>query len=128
MFKTNFLKKAAISGAVLSIAGAAFFHHKIQANIASQDYYKMSVQLLKDHQLALDTLGEPLRITYMNLSRKDIVINHEIAQVVIPVRGSKCKGNLYSFATRTDDNGWLLERVELDVNQGQQRIKIWPGN
>lgn len=128
MFNANFLKKAAISGAVLSIAGTAFFHHKIQANIASQDYYKTSVQLLRDHQLALDTLGEPLRITYMNLSRKDIMINHEIAQVVIPVRGSNSKGNLYSFATRTEDNGWLLERVELDVNQGQQRIKIWPEN
>lgn len=64
----------------------------------------------------------------MNLSRKDIMINHEIAQVVIPVRGSNSKGNLYSFATRTEDNGWLLERVELDVNQGQQRIKIWPEN
>ncbi|XP_022795817.1 uncharacterized protein LOC111334370 isoform X2 [Stylophora pistillata] len=107
MFNANFLKKAAISGAVLSIAGAAFFHHKIQANIASQDYYKTSVQLLRDHQLALDTLGEPLRITYMNLSCKDIMINHEIAQVVIPVRGSNSKGNLYSFATRTEDNGFF---------------------
>nr|XP_058945911.1 uncharacterized protein LOC131773945 isoform X1 [Pocillopora verrucosa] len=128
MFNANFLKKAAISGAVLSIAGAAFFHHKIQANIASQRYYKASVQLLRDHQLASNTLGEPLRFTYMNLSRKDIMINHDIAQVVIPVRGSKAKGNLYSFATRTEDNQWLLERVELDVNQGQQRIKIWPEN
>lgn len=128
MFKANFLKKAAISGAVLSIAGAALFHHKIQANIASQCYYKASVQLLRDHQLASNTLGEPLRFTYMNLSRKDIMINHDIAQVVIPVRGSKAKGNLYSFATRTEDNQWLLERVELDVNQGQQRIKIWPEN
>ena len=25
-------------------------------------------------------------------------------KVVIPVRGSKAKGNLYSFSTRTEDN------------------------
>ena len=53
----------------------------LSATIASQDYYKTSVQLIRDHQLASETLGKPLRFTYMNLTRKDIKINHKIAQV-----------------------------------------------
>ena len=29
-------------------------------------------------------------------------------QVVIPVRGSKTSGNLYSYATRKDDEGYVI--------------------
>lgn len=62
----------------------------------------------------------------MNLARKDIKIDHKTAQIVIPVRGSNTNGNLFSFATRTEDKGWKLERVELDVDHGRRRIKIVP--
>ena len=50
------------------------------ATIASQDYYKESVQVLKNHQFASETIGSPLRIPYMNLARKDIKIDHKTAQ------------------------------------------------
>ncbi|XP_020614941.1 uncharacterized protein LOC110053094 isoform X2 [Orbicella faveolata] len=126
MVSADFFKKAAICGAAVSVIGAAFFHHRIQVKIASQDYYKKSVQALKNHQLATETIGKPLRIPYINLARKDIKIDHKTAQIVIPVRGSKTKGNLFSFATRTEDKGWSLERVELDVDHGRHRIKIVP--
>ena len=40
----------------------------------------MSVQSLKNHELATETIGKPLRIPYMNLARKDIKIDHKTAQ------------------------------------------------
>ncbi|XP_068752168.1 cytochrome c oxidase assembly factor 1 homolog [Montipora capricornis] len=126
MVNADSLKKIAICGAAISCLGAAFFHHRIQANIASQDYYKKSVEALRGHRLASDTIGKPIRIPYLNLARNDIRVNHRTAQVVIPVRGSKASGNLYSFATRKKEEGWVLERVELEVGPECNRIKILP--
>ncbi|XP_074628599.1 cytochrome c oxidase assembly factor 1 homolog [Acropora palmata] len=126
MVNSELLKKVAICGAAISCLGAAFFHHRIQATIASQDYYKKSVQALRSHQLASDVIGKPIRIPYLNLARKDIKVDHRAAQVVIPVRGSKTSGNLFSFATRKESEGWVLERVELEVGPEHQRIKILP--
>lgn len=57
-----------------------FFTIFISVKIASQDYYKKSVQSLKNHQLAAETIGKPLRIPYVNLARKDIKIDHKTAQ------------------------------------------------
>ena len=51
-----------------------------KANIASQDYYKKSVEALRGHQLASDTIGKPIRIPYLNLARNDIRVNHRTAQ------------------------------------------------
>lgn len=53
------------------------------ANLASMDYYKMSIDEFKKHQTAVDTIGHPVRFTYMNLGRKDIQVDHERAQVSI---------------------------------------------
>lgn len=50
------------------------------ANIASQDYYKKSVEALRNHQLASDTVGKPIRIPYLNLARNDIRVGHRTAQ------------------------------------------------
>jgi len=50
------------------------------ANIAAQDYYKKSVEVLRNHQLASDTLGKPVRIPYVNLTRKDIRLGRDFAQ------------------------------------------------
>ena len=50
------------------------------ANIAAQDYYKKSVEVLRSHPLASDTLGKPIRIPYINLARKDIRLGHDFAQ------------------------------------------------
>ncbi|XP_073230115.1 cytochrome c oxidase assembly factor 1 homolog [Porites lutea] len=126
MVSADLLKKVAICGAALSCFGAAFFHHRIQAKIAAQDYYKKSVEVLRNHQLASDTLGKPVRIPYVNLTRKDIRLGREFAQIVIPVRGSKISGNLYSFATKRGEEGWVLERVELEAGPEHPRIKIVP--
>ena len=50
------------------------------ASIAAQDYYKKSVEALKKHQLASDTLGKPIRIPYLNLTRNDIRVDNKTAQ------------------------------------------------
>ena len=50
------------------------------ATIASQEYYKKSVQALRSHQLASDVIGKPIRIPYLNLARKDIKVDHRAAQ------------------------------------------------
>lgn len=51
------------------------------ANFASMEYYKMSIDEFKKHQVAVDAVGHPVRFTYMNLGRKDIQVDHEKAQV-----------------------------------------------
>lgn len=50
------------------------------ASIAAQDYYKKSVEVLKNHQLASDTIGKPIRIPYLNLARNDIRVDNRTAQ------------------------------------------------
>ena len=57
------------------------YHYFIfSAKIASQDYYKKSVEVLRNHQLAADTIGKPIRIPYLNLARNDIKISNKTAQ------------------------------------------------
>lgn len=51
------------------------------ANLASMDYYKMSVDEFRKHPVAVEAVGNPVRFRYMNLGRKDIQVNHEKAQV-----------------------------------------------
>ena len=52
----------------------------ISVTIASQDHYKKSVQVLKNHQITTETIGKPLRIPYTNLARKYIKIDRKTAQ------------------------------------------------
>ncbi|XP_031567814.1 cytochrome c oxidase assembly factor 1 homolog [Actinia tenebrosa] len=119
------LKKCAVYGAVVAVVGAAFCHHRIQANLASMDYYKKSVDEFRKHPVAVEAVGNPVRFRYMNLGRKDIQVDHERAQIVIPVRGSKTTGNLFSFATRQSlDEQWVLKELELEVESDKKRITI----
>jgi len=45
------------------------------------EYYKMSIDEFKKNTTAVDTIGHPVRFTYINLGRKDIQVDHERAQV-----------------------------------------------
>ena len=64
----------------MCVESCPFFTIFVPATIASQDYYKKSVQALRNHQLATETIGKPVRIPYINLARKDIKIDHKTAQ------------------------------------------------
>ena len=50
-------------------------------------------------------LGLPEVSKYIHVLTKSYLYSGHVFQVVIPVRGSKAKGNVYSFATRTEDDG-----------------------
>ncbi|XP_032239824.2 uncharacterized protein LOC5514352 [Nematostella vectensis] len=125
MGTVEILKKIAVYGAAFSVIGAAFFHHRIQANIASMDYYQMCVAEFRKHDQAVGIVGQPVGFRYLNLSRRDIILDQHQAQIVIPLRGSKTTGNLYGYATRTDlSKGWILNKLELEVSNAKDRIVI----
>ncbi|CAB4028552.1 Hypothetical predicted protein [Paramuricea clavata] len=97
------LRKIAIYGAVASISGAFILHHKTQANLAAGGYYQLTTEAVKQHQQTNDILGSPLRFAYMNLGRRDIRITKDQAQIVVPIRGSKRSGNVYSKSSKRND-------------------------
>ncbi|XP_046859859.1 uncharacterized protein LOC124453151 [Xenia sp. Carnegie-2017] len=120
------LTKIAVYGAVASITGAFVLHHYTQAKLASGEYYQLTTDAVRRHMKSNDVLGGPLRFTYMNLGRRDIRITEENAMIVIPVKGSKRSGNVFSKSTKIDDR-WQLQMVEIEVNEsGEKRIRVLP--
>ncbi|XP_028402858.1 uncharacterized protein LOC114525655 [Dendronephthya gigantea] len=118
------LGRIAIYGAVASISGAFVLHHYTQANLASGGYYQLTIDVVKNHQQTNDILGSPLRFAYMNLGRRDIQITKDKAQIVVPIKGSKRSGNVFSKSSKKNER-WHLDHVEVEVNQsGGRRIKI----
>ena len=118
------LGKIAIYGAVASISGAFILHHYTQANLAAGGYYQLTTEAVKQHQQTNDILGGPLRFAYMNLGRRDIRITKDKAQIVVPIRGSKRSGNVFSQSLKINDR-WYLENVEVEVHQSDGgRIKV----
>ena len=83
------------------------------ASIAAQDYYKKSVEALKKHQLASDTIGKPIRIPYLNLARKDIRVDNRTAQARNIILC--CSRNFFflgpAFPLPMREDGWEIKQL-----------------
>ena len=58
-----------------------YFYFGTTANLASQEYYKKSVEVFRKHDEAVSAVGKPVGFRYMNLGGNDVKVDHELAEV-----------------------------------------------
>lgn len=62
-------------------------------------------------------MGEPIKETGFDLSNPNNSCDASYAQFEVKVKGPKDKGVLYFWATNHINEGWLVDRLELEANQ-----------
>ncbi|XP_060777610.1 cytochrome c oxidase assembly factor 1 homolog [Neoarius graeffei] len=123
----NLLQQMTIFVTVVTGGGCGMMYYLIQKNFAKSEYYRSAVQQLNDHSTAMANLGAPpLKIHNIHLTDRHNRVNHTIAQLKIPVTGTKTGGYLYTTSNRdTMMNRWQLQRVALQLKTGET-IEIYP--
>ncbi|XP_037944916.1 uncharacterized protein LOC119677585 [Teleopsis dalmanni] len=125
-FLTNkTLAKIAVYGAIGSISAVMYMKYRIEDRIRNTDYYHLAVQTLRQHKGAVSLLGEPIKELGFDLSDKKNSCDGQKAHFEIKVRGPQDRGTIYFWATRTDNQGWILDRLDLEVkSQPDKRFLI----
>ena len=76
---------------------------------------------MHSHSEALEALGTPLNIHYLQLTDKYNFVDIADAQLKIPISGSRSTGHLYVTSSRDAPfNRWHLQEVFLKLKDGQQ--------
>ncbi|KAK9872350.1 hypothetical protein WA026_017809 [Henosepilachna vigintioctopunctata] len=124
----NFVK----IGAIASIASCSigfFYQNKWNRNIKQMEFYKESLNLVRNHKGAMHFLGEPIidcRIQFLNGTKSFISDTKGLYEVKL--KGSKQNGMLYINIEKDKDglvNDWKLSRLELAIdNQPDKRLLI----
>lgn len=120
------LQKMAIYLGIVSGSGCAMMYYLMQKNFARSEYYKLAMEQLNSHDVALERLGAPpIKAHNIRLTDKSNHIDKSVAQIKIPVSGTKSAGYLYTSSVRdTVLNRWSLQDVMLQLKDGQ-RIHIF---
>ncbi|XP_054738737.1 uncharacterized protein LOC129244871 [Anastrepha obliqua] len=119
------LGKIAVYGAVASISAAMYMQHKMKDRIRNSEYFRLAVQALRKHRGASSLLGEPIREIGFDLGDTKNFADGKNAQFEVRVKGAKDKGKMFFWATRTPEEGWLLDRLELELqSQPEKRFLI----
>lgn len=128
-----------VYGAVASISAVMYMRWKMEDRVKSSDYYKLALKGLRSHQGAVGLLGEPIKDSGIDLGNANNNCNAEKAYFEVSVRGSKDKGKeyrvnqeliltnrfstgtLYFWAYNQPDNGWLIDRLELETKLNPEK-------
>lgn len=75
---------------------------------------------------AVSLLGEPIKEANFDLGdEKKCFCDGKVAQFEVKVKGPKNRGSMYFWAHRTDETGWLVHRIELELkNQPEKRLMV----
>ncbi|XP_064598521.1 cytochrome c oxidase assembly factor 1 homolog [Liolophura sinensis] len=123
------LTKVAIAGGVVALGGAWYFTQRLQNDIKQQDHYKQSVKLLRDYKPAQEAFGKPIIPLSLDLANKDIYMDEKEARLVIPLRGPKDKGTLYTWATREKPGlSWNIDQLDLELKSSGRRWTFYKTN
>lgn len=115
------LGKLILFTSVMASGGGAFIYYLIQKTFSRASYYQLALEQLHSHPKALEVLGTPLSIHYLELTDKYNFVDIADAQLKIPVSGSKSAGYLYVNSSRDAPfNRWHLQEVFLELKDGQQ--------
>ncbi|XP_053356902.1 cytochrome c oxidase assembly factor 1 homolog [Clarias gariepinus] len=123
----NLLQQMTIFVTVVTGGGCGMMYYLMQKKFAKSEYFRSAVEKLNDHSTAMANLGAPpLKIHNIHLTDRYNRIDHNIAQLKIPVTGSKTGGYLYTTSNRDASmNRWQLQRVALQLRTGKT-IEIFP--
>ncbi|XP_034479848.1 uncharacterized protein LOC117785744 [Drosophila innubila] len=106
-----------VYGAVVSISAVMYMRWRLQDRVRSTEYYKLAMQTLRQHKGAVGILGEPIRESGFDMANVNNTCDANKAQLEVTVRGPKDKGTLFFWATNNLDQGWLIDRLELEAKQ-----------
>ncbi|XP_018551478.1 cytochrome c oxidase assembly factor 1 homolog isoform X1 [Lates calcarifer] len=118
---TNHLQQLAIFTTVLTGGETGTMYYLMQKKFAGSDYYTLALQKLEECPEAMESLGvPPLKVYNIHLTDRHNRVDHNTAQIKIPVTGSKTGGYLYTLSIRdTNTNRWSLKQVVLKLQEGQ---------
>lgn len=105
-----------ICGAIVSLSTVLYMHWKLQDRVRNSEYYRLAIQTLRKHRGAVGLLGEPIKESGFSISNMMNTCNAEKAQFQVSVNGTKDKGTVYFWASNRE-NGWLIDRLELETKQ-----------
>ncbi|KAH8351874.1 hypothetical protein KR084_000370 [Drosophila pseudotakahashii] len=106
-----------ICGALASISGLAYKRWKLEDGVRQSEYYQMAFQQLRQHSGAVGLLGEPIKESGFSLFNEKNRCDMDKAQFQVSVQGSKDRGTVYFWATNSQKQGWLIDRLELETKQ-----------
>ncbi|XP_017062428.1 uncharacterized protein LOC108102216 [Drosophila ficusphila] len=106
-----------ICGALASISGLAYMRWRLEDRVRQSECYQLAIQQLRQHSGAVGLLGEPIKESGISLSNEKNRCDAEKAQMQVAVQGPKDKGTVYFWASNSQQQGWLIDRLELETNQ-----------
>ncbi|XP_055967051.1 cytochrome c oxidase assembly factor 1 homolog [Sorex fumeus] len=115
------LGKLMLFTSVVSAGGCTVMYYLIQKSFSRASYYRLALEQLNNNPGALEALGTPLNIHYLQLIDKYNFVDITNAQLKIPVSGSKTEGHVYVSSSRDAPfQRWHLQEVFLQLKDGQQ--------
>uniref|UniRef100_A0A3P9K4B1 Ribosomal protein L37 n=1 Tax=Oryzias latipes TaxID=8090 RepID=A0A3P9K4B1_ORYLA len=114
------LQRLTIFTTVLTGGGVGTMYYLMQKNFAGSEYHQLAVRQLKACPVAMESLGAPpLRVHNIHLTDRYNRVDHQAAQIKIPVTGSKTGGYLYTCSHREPQtHKWNLKQAELHLREG----------
>ncbi|XP_022657508.1 uncharacterized protein LOC111248805 isoform X3 [Varroa destructor] len=95
------LGNVAVLTAVGSCIGLLYMQERTRKKFKQSEYFQKTMRVLLENQSARTLLGEPVIFGNVNLYDPNLFyVTAEKAKLVIPVRGSKRKGVVYSWCVR----------------------------
>ncbi|KAI1902131.1 hypothetical protein AGOR_G00041550 [Albula goreensis] len=116
------LRQMAIFITVFTGGGCATMYYLMQKNFARSEYFRLAIEQLESHPVAMESLGAPpLKIYNIHLTDRHNRIDHTSAHIKIPVTGTKDGGYLYTTSFKDNLlNRWRLHELVLQLREGQQ--------
>lgn len=115
------LGKMVLFGGVITGGSSALLYYLLQKLHSRSSYYQLALEELRNHSGALEVLGTPLNVHYLQLTDRDNFVDIADAKLKIPVSGPKAEGHLYVRSFRAAPfTRWHLQEVFLQLKDGRQ--------
>uniref|UniRef100_A0A5S6Q1V2 Mitochondrial import inner membrane translocase subunit Tim21 n=1 Tax=Trichuris muris TaxID=70415 RepID=A0A5S6Q1V2_TRIMR len=122
--KTSTLAKITGFGAIFVSVSCYYMNQKIQEAAKNRPCYSEAVELLKRHEKALDSLGNPVRFGGLRWSKRRVnYLDHCTCRWEIPVIGIKEAGTLHVQGRKVEDS-WHLS-LELELEGSNETYSIY---
>ncbi|KAI8128836.1 hypothetical protein FF38_11403 [Lucilia cuprina] len=123
------LAKVAIYLGVAGISSVMYMRWKIEERIRNTDYFRAAFQTLRQHRGAISLLGEPIKDMGFDIGDPQNSCDGQNAHFEVSVKGSKERGKIFFSATRNEENGWLIDSLQLELkSQPDKRYLIKTNN
>ena len=118
-----------LSGVIgLVMAGTILYRHRrIQKNITKGLPYQLAMKELESHSNVCKLLGRPISLRQLDLSDKEVRIDHRSASLKVPFSGSKRSGVIHAVVKKREEDWEVLKlsvELETPMKEGWSRIVI----